>query len=195
MPYTTQDLIEILDQELRAHWKGERLLLSSEKRLDNPVVAKAIGAGQLSKVFGYRDFQGQIHQYQLEHQVSGLIWRTHQFCDQSLRSPELHSQLIAIPDDKQILIEATAAVLQFWQRVTQGMSFWLAGHDPQPATPDQVEQWIHQTEWAELEAARTEVYLNLCWGNPRECHYQWSQPDSGCIRVIAAIAQPGLIKV
>ncbi|HEY9816804.1 MAG TPA: hypothetical protein V6D20_13545, partial [Candidatus Obscuribacterales bacterium] len=63
MPYTTQDLIEILDQELRAHWKGERLLLSSEKRLDNPVVAKAIGAGQLSKVFGYRDFQGQIHQY------------------------------------------------------------------------------------------------------------------------------------
>jgi hypothetical protein len=195
MSYTTQDLIEILDQELRAHWKGERLLLSSEQRLDDPVLAKAVGAGQLSKVFGYRDFQGQIHQYQRDHGVSGLIWRTHQFQHHSVRSPELHSQLIAIPSDKDILMTETATVLDFWHRVTPGLSFWRAAPDPEPITPEQVQHWIQQTEWAEIEAARTELYLNLCWGTPGECHYQWAQPESGCIRVIAAIAQPGLIQM
>lgn len=195
MPYTTQDLINILDQELRAHWKGERVLLSSEQRLDHPVVAKALGSEKLSKVFGYRDFQSQIHQYQLEHGVSGLVWRTHQFCDQTVRSPELHSQLIAIPSDKDTLIAATSDVLTFWRQATAQMSYWLSGHDPEPVTPERIDAWIQQTEWAEIEAARTELYLNLCWGQPHECHYQWAQPESGCIRVIAAIAQPGLIKV
>lgn len=195
MSYTTQQLIEILDQELRAHWKGERLLLSSEKRLDNPVVAKAIGSEQLSKVFGYRDFQAQVHQYQIDHGISGLIWKTHHFGGHAVRSAELHNQLIALPSDKAVLINTTADVLTFWHSVTAGMSLWLAGHDPQPTTAAYIGDCIRQTEWAEIDVARTEIYLSLCWGNPRDCHYQWAHPDSGCIRVIAAIAQPSLIKV
>ena len=41
MSYTTQQLLEILDQELRAAWKGERVLLSSAQRINNSVLAKA----------------------------------------------------------------------------------------------------------------------------------------------------------
>lgn len=195
MPYTTDELIHILDQELKAHWKGERVLLSSENRLENPVIAKAIGSEKLSKVFAYQDFRDQIHQYQLEHQVSGLIWKVRRFQSYSVRSPELHNQLIPIPSDKVILIQAKPDVLAFWRQSTQDMSYWLAGHDPQHVSTAYVEELLRQTEWVEVDAAQTEVYLSLCWGDPKTCHYQWAQPDSGCIRVIASVSQPGSIKV
>ncbi len=195
MAYTTDELIQILDQELKAHWKGERVLLSSEDRLNHPVIAKALGAEKLSKVFAYQDFRRQIHEYQCEHGVSGLIWRSHSFGGHIICSPELHTQLIAIPDDKVTLISAKSAILDFWDRATAPLSFWLAGHDPQPTTPDHIQTLIQETEWVEIDAARTELYLSLCWGDPTHCHYQWAQPDSGCIRVIAAMNQPGSIKV
>jgi hypothetical protein len=195
MPYTTAELIHILNQELNAHWKGERLLLSSESRLADPVIAKALGSQQLSKVFAYQEFRDQVHQYQLEHQVSGLIWKTRRFQNHEVRSPELHSHLIAIPSDKDILIQSKDAVLDFWHRCIPGLGLWLAGYDPQPTTYAYVEALITQTEWAEVEAAQTELYLSLCWGDPKTCHYQWAQPESGCIRVIAAGSKPGSIKV
>ncbi|MBF2078866.1 MAG: hypothetical protein IGR76_10195 [Synechococcales cyanobacterium T60_A2020_003] len=195
MPYTTDELIHILDQELRAHWKGERVLLSSEDRLENSVIAKALGSEKLSKVFAYQDFRDQIHQYQLDHQVSGLIWKVRRFQTHSVRSPELHNQLIPIPSDKEVLVQAREDVLVFWRQATQGMTFWLAGYDPQHITVAYVEELVRQTEWAEVDAAQTEIYLSLCWGDPKTCHYQWAQPDSGCIRIIAAMSQPGSIKV
>jgi len=37
----------------------------------------------------------------------------------------------------------------------------------------------------EVETTREELILNLCWGNPKECHYQWALPHSGRDRVIA----------
>lgn len=195
MPYTTEELIQILDQELKAHWRGERLLLSSERRLDNPVIAKALGSERLSKVFAYQDFRAQVHEYQRQHQVSGIVWRVRRFQGRSLRSPELHNQLIAIDSDKAILVNAQAAVLEFWRDAAAGMPLWLAGYEPQPTTVEHVDRLIQQAEWAEADAAQTELYLSLCWGNPQECHYQWSQPESGCIRVIAAMSEPGSIKV
>lgn len=75
MTYTTQQLLEILEQELRATCQGKRVLLSPGDRLDNPIMAKAINLDQVGKVFAYQDFRGQIHEYQRQHNVSGLVWR------------------------------------------------------------------------------------------------------------------------
>lgn len=194
MAYTTEELLEILDQELRAAWRGERVVLSSSQRL-NPVVAKALGTEKLSKVFAVQDFREQIHQYQQEHGVSGLVWHTCRFRGRSLQFPELHPQLAAIPTDKTALIDAKPAVIEFWRASIDGLRLWRSGAPPQPVDQSQVEQWIQAAEWAEVDATRVELYLRLCWGNPKESHCDWAQPESGCQRIVAAATEPSAIKV
>lgn len=192
MAYTTEQLIQILDQELRAAWKGERLLLSSTDRLSNPVVAKALGSEKLSKVFAYQDFQKQIHQYQVEHRVSGLVWQCCEFRGNKVRQPELHHQLIPISSDKAVLVSAKPSILGFWWQATGGMAYWRAGHDPHPVSREYVQMRVADAEWLEVAVGRDELYLSLCWGDPKECHYQWAWPDSRCERLIAAENEPSL---
>ncbi|MFM7383828.1 MAG: hypothetical protein ACKO1W_12360 [Microcystaceae cyanobacterium] len=195
MTYTTQDLITILEQELRATWQGKRVLLSSASRLDNPVIAKAINLQKVGRVFAYQDFRQQIHEYQRQHQVSGIIWRSCQFQGHGLLFPECHNQLIAIEGDKEILMQAKAQVIEFWQARTVGMQFWLAAHHRRPLSPDTLAELIQDSEWAELDATQTELFLGLCWGNPQEYQYLWAKPASGCHRIIAAHQEPSAIKV
>ena len=114
MTYTTAELIEILDRELQANWKGERVLLSPAKRINDPVVAKALNMDKVSKVFAYQDFRRQIHEYQQEHQVSGIIWRTCTFNNRTIRYPEIDNQLIPVAGDKEILIESKQSILNIW---------------------------------------------------------------------------------
>ncbi|MGK7891720.1 MAG: hypothetical protein AB4042_20525 [Leptolyngbyaceae cyanobacterium] len=195
MSYTTEELIEILDNELRATWKGERIVMSSGDRLSNPVVAKALGAEKLSKVFAYQDFRIQIHDYQREHNVSGIIWRTCRFNDLTVQVPEIHGQLIPIETDKQVLMDARTAILEFWDANTANMLFWLTGDRLKSVTDSDVKRLVGEAEWVELDVGQAELYLSLCWGTPQECHYQWSWPDSWCERVIAANSTPSLTKV
>lgn len=190
MTYSTEQLIQILDQELRATWKGERILLSSSDRLSNPVVAKALGAEKLSKVFAYQDFQKQVQQYQLDHGVSGIVWSVCTFNGYDVRYPELHHQLVPVPGDKEILMGAKADVLDFWWSASMGMTFWSAGHTPYPIERFLVENMVQEAEWLEVTAGQGELYLSLCWGDPKECHYQWAWPDSRCERVIASERKP-----
>ena len=195
MTYTTEQLLAFLDQELRATWRGERVVLSSKDRLDNPVIAKALGAEKLSKVFAIQDFRAQIHNYQRQHGVSGLVWHTCHFQGKSLRLPELHPQLIATPDDKLTLTAAKSAIIQFWRAATPNLRLWRAGRPAQPTRLDLVNPLIAACEWAELSATRTELYLSLCWGDPKDCHCDWAKPESGCDRIIAAPGEPSDIKV
>jgi hypothetical protein len=190
MTYSTEQLVQILDDELRATWKGERILLSSSDRLSNPVVAKALGAEKLSKVFAYQDFQKQVQQYQRDHHVSGIIWQTCRFGDSEVRYPELHHQLVPVPGDKETLMAAKASVLEFWWNESAEMLLWLAGHHPHQLKKRDVEQMTREAEWVEVAAGKDELYLSLCWGDPKECHYQWAWPDSRCERVIASSSTP-----
>ncbi|MGB2924217.1 MAG: hypothetical protein WBB82_02850 [Limnothrix sp.] len=192
MTYSTQDLIRILNQELKAAWRGDRLLLSPEDRVGVPIVSMALDADQIGKVFACKDFTQQIHQYQVERQVSGIIWRELTFGDHMLRFPEIHQQLIAIASDKTILQNAKEAVLQFWWQVADGLQFWRLRekHELQIISQQEVRMAAQLAEWAELDLGRDEFYLALCWGNPKECHYRWSYPDSGCDRLIAASSKP-----
>ena len=201
MIYTTNELIEILDRELKENWKGKRVVLSSAKRINDPVMAKALNMNQISKVFAYRDFRRQIHEYQQNNQVSGIVWRTCTFASQSITYPEIHNQLIPVRGDKEILIAAKPEILDFWYRATAEMKFWLVNNNAnykehhQPIDRKYLRKLIDQTEWAEIDAARTEIYLGLCWGNPQDRQYQWAKPKSGCDRIIATVSEPSAIKI
>ncbi|HEY9888846.1 MAG TPA: hypothetical protein V6D02_10625, partial [Candidatus Obscuribacterales bacterium] len=137
----------------------------------------------------------QIHQYQREHNVSGLVWHTCRFQGRSHQFPELHPQLIAIPQDKVALTAAKAGVIDFWRSSCGALRLWQPGPPPQPLAPATLNEWIEAAEWAEVDATRSELYLRLCWGDPKVCHYDWARPESGCERIIAAIAEPSAIKV
>ncbi|MGK7933579.1 MAG: hypothetical protein AB4041_19395 [Microcystaceae cyanobacterium] len=195
MIYTTQQLINILEQEMRATWRGERVLLSSKNRISNPVIAKAINLDKANQVFAYQDFRQQIHEYQRKYHVSGLIVRSCTYQGVSIDFPELHNQLVPVEGDKERLIAAKAKVIRFWKKNTERMNYWLVAHRRRPINQDSLEELIEQCEWAEVDAARTEVYLRLCWGNPQDYQYQWAKPHSGCHSIIAAVNEPSSIKV
>lgn len=195
MIYTTQQLINILDTEMRATCNGKRILLNCANRIDNPVLAKALNLEKVGKVFAYQDFRRQIHEYQREYQVSGVIWRVCTFNNQTIQFPEIHNQLIAVSGDKEILMSAKSSILEFWREMTQNMKFWLAVDCQFPISEKMIADLIQQAEWAEIDATRTDLYLGLCWGNPKEYIYQWAKPESGCHRIIAAVNQPSSIKV
>ena len=76
-----------------------------------------------------------------------------------------------------------------------GLRLWEAGHDPIEIDAAKVEAYIQDAEWADLTATRSELYLGLCWGNPKECYCDWAYPESGCHSIIAATAEPSAIKV
>ena len=202
MIYTTEELIEILDCELKENWKGKRVVLSSAQRINDPVVAKALNMDRVNKVFAYRDFRSQIHQYQQQNRVSGIVWRDCTFDGQTITYPEIHNQLVPVEGDKEILVAAKAKILEFWSAVTVQMKFWLVnqrkdhhGRHHQPISAEYLDKLIAQTEWAEIDAARTEIYLGLCWGNPQDAQYQWAKPKSGCDRIIATVSEPSAIKI
>lgn len=195
MPYTTDQLIQILEQELHAHWRGERVLLSATQRLDNPVIARALQPERLSMVFGYQEFRAQIHEYQRQHGVSGLVWRSCRFGAHWVTVPEVHPHLVPVAGDKEMLIAHKPAILTFWQQCTQALSLWIAGSPPEPLMAPAAAGRIDQAEWLEVDATATELYLGLCWGDPRECHYTWAAPASGCERLVAAPGRPSALKI
>jgi hypothetical protein len=195
MVYSTEQLIDILEQEMRASVQGKRVLLSAEERFNDPVLSLALGTEKIGRVYAYREFREQIHQYQREHQVSGLIWRTCRFQGVTVRFPELHNQVIAIAPDKLTLQSAKAEVVNFWRQVTRDLQFWLIGSEQQPISPELVETFIQEAEWAEVDATLTDLYLGLCWGKPEERHYQWALPESGCRRIVATRDRPSLHRI
>lgn len=212
MTYTTQELITILDCELKANWKGKRVVLSSADRINDPVVTRLLDMNRVSKVFAYQDFRNQVHQYQKQHRVSGIIWRRCTFNCHTVCYPEIHNQLVPLEEDKVALVKAKQSVINFWLEVTQEMKFWLANVPGKAKakkkqkltnnqTPHQeinseyVAKLIRQAQWAEVDATRTEVYLGLCWGDPSEYRYQWAKPKSGCDRIIASHTVPSSIKI
>ncbi len=195
MAYTTAQLLDILDAEMKAAVRGDRLLLSTDSRIDDPVIAKAISPQKLSQIYAFRDFREQIHQYQVAEGVSGIVWRECHFKGESVRFPEIHPQLAAIAEDKLRLGAAKGVVISFWRRAIANLNLWRAGNPPEPIAAERVETLIENAEWADVEATRSELYLLLCWGNPKESYYAWAYPESGCDRVIATKGRPSGIKV
>lgn len=195
MAYTTAQLLEIIDAEMKAAVRGDRILLNDDRRLDNPVITKAIGPQKLSQIYAFQDFRDQIHQYQITEGVSGIMWRDCTFNGRTVRFPEIHPQLTATAEDKLRLGAAKGAVIAFWHESVTELKLWRASNPPELIETERVETLIENAEWADVEATRDELYLLLCWGNPKESYYAWAYPESGCDRIIATSNKPSGIKM
>ena len=183
--YNTDDLIQILAAERQACLKGERLKLEITVS-GNPVIDQFIRTDGLQKFTAYQEFKAAIHDYQREYQVSGIILQEVKVKGKTLRYPEVHSQLIAIPHDLEILKEAKKAILEFWDRVSPGMDLYLSfnnGKQYQQIEQVDVDRIILRTEWATVNAFEKsdflEIILQLGWGQPDEACYQRGFPASG----------------
>ncbi|MEB3292341.1 MAG: hypothetical protein VKJ24_04205 [Synechococcales bacterium] len=184
--HTTEELIQILKDEQRACMNGERLHLSNPVAGISPFLDRFIEPVGFQKFAAYDNFRKTIHQYQRDHEVSGLLWQHLILRQQAACFPHPHEQLITLPSDLIILQSAKAEVLHFWQRVTEGMTFFLSlqgGKQFQAATPADVQRLGNRCEWAIVSSqgrdAHLEVILQFGWGKPEEAQYRRGFPESG----------------
>jgi hypothetical protein len=191
--YTTECLLRILADEYRACVNGQRLNLAATVSGVNPLIDQFLNAEGIQKFTAYLDFRATIHRYQLEHQVSGIVWRQIEIADHTLEYPEVDEQLIALPNDLKILQAAKPRVLSFWQQVVCGedvqatlMDLYLVvnrGQNCQAIAQADVRQLAQRTEWASLAKHEhtnfLELVLQLGWGKPSEALYKRGWPESG----------------
>ncbi|MDJ0618590.1 MAG: hypothetical protein QNJ63_17910 [Calothrix sp. MO_192.B10] len=183
--YTTQELIQILTEERRACLRGERLKLEVTVS-GNPVIDQFIKAEGLQKFNAYQDFKAAIHQYQREHQVSGIVRQTITVKGQTLNYPAVDSQLITLPNDLKILKDAKNSILNFWYEVTGDMDLYLSINNSKQYQPIQlidVERIATRTEWCGLwkweNSHFLEIILQLGWGKAELAAYKRGFPESG----------------
>lgn len=184
-PYSTGELLEILDEEQRACMQGRRLNLTAKVSGIGPL-DRLIDPKGIQKFTAYQHFRAQVHAYQREQQVSGLIWRSLVLGPHRLDYPELHDQLIALPQDVQMLRRFKTQAIAFWQAVTHGFDRHLSvagGRDfCALSTPDE-QRLIDRAEWVSLDPRGQqlpcEVVLQLGWGDPAGARYRRDWPQAG----------------
>ncbi|HAX75684.1 MAG TPA: hypothetical protein DCY88_07595 [Cyanobacteria bacterium UBA11372] len=184
--YSTDELLQILASERQACLTGKRLKLTT-KVSGNPVIDMFLKAEGLQKFTAYQDFKAAVHDYQREHEVSGIVWRQMTVKGISLHYPAVDDQLIAIPSDIETLKAAKTSMLAFWHEVTAGMDLYLSmnnGRDFRQILPTDVDRISDRTEWVNLckwENAKNflEIVLQMGWGNPEEASYKRGWPNSG----------------
>ncbi|KAF3885740.1 MULTISPECIES: hypothetical protein [Nostocales] len=183
--YTTEDLIQILRSERQACLEGKRLKLAVTVS-GNPLIDQFIKTDGLQKFTAYQDFKAAIHEYQREHQVSGIVWREITIREKTLRYPEVDAQLIALPNDIEILKAAKNSVLEFWRNVSLGLDLYLSINNSKEYRQimiSDVDRMTQRTEWASLwkweNSNFLEIILQLGWGKPEEASYKRGFPTSG----------------
>lgn len=183
--YSTQELIKILENERRACMNGERLNLAASAS-GSPLLDQFLKPDGIQKFSAYRDFKAEVHRYQRQHQVSGIVWRQVTIKGNMLRYPAVDEQLVALSSDLEILKAAKASILAFWYSATQGMDSYFSinsGKDYRLLVSDEVEAIAQRTEWATLfiqgNATFLEIILQLGWGQPEEACYKRGWPTSG----------------
>jgi hypothetical protein len=183
--YTTEQLIQILRSEREACLTGKRLKLAVTVS-GNPLIDQFIKTDGLQKFTAYQDFKATIHEYQREHQVSGIVWREVTVKGKTLRYPEVDAQLIALSSDIETLKAAKNSILEFWNEVTVGMDLYLSfshGKTYQQIIKADVDRIAQRTEWTSLwkweNTNFLEIILHLGWGKPDEACYKRGFPISG----------------
>lgn len=184
--YSTAELIKILEEERQACLHGRRLNLTETPATGNPVIDRFLKSEGVQKFTAYQNFKAAVHEYQREHQVSGIVWREMAVKGNTLRYPAVDDELIALPVDLITLKAAKISMLEFWQQVTAGMDLYLSinsGKDFRSIEPVDVEAIAQRTEWASLSKWEKldflEILLQLGWGKPEEACYKRGWPTSG----------------
>jgi hypothetical protein len=190
--YTTEELLDILDQEKRACMRGDRLSLginrvgSATTAGASPFLDQFLECSGAQKFAAYEDFRRTIWEYQYRENISGLVWEEIQVRSRSFRFPRVHEQLASLKSDLRQLADAKPTVLMFWEAVTVGMDLFLGmqgGKTFEPITPLDLKRMSDRSQWTTLsahgQAAHLEVILQLGWGNPEEACYRRGFPESG----------------
>jgi len=184
--YSTAELIKILDAERQACLHGQRLKLAAAPSTGNPVIDRFLKSDGVQKFTAYQDFKAAVHEYQREHQVSGIVWRQMTLNGHTLRYPAVEDQLVALAIDLRILKEAKISILEFWEQVTVGMDLHLSvnsGKDYRQIKSEEVGAIVQRTEWAAIwkweKLDFLEILLQLGWGKPEEAYYKRGGPLSG----------------
>jgi hypothetical protein len=184
--YDTAALIQILADERRACMRGDRLDLQAQPSGTNHVIDRLIEPTGIQKFTAYDNFRNTIHQYQSEHQVSGIVWQSVTIANQTIEFPQIDDQLISLGEDLPLLWAAQPAVLAFWRSATAGMDCFLAdarGVSFTLAESVVIEPLMARSQWATLSHhgrdRQLEVILQLGWGHPEIARERQSDPASG----------------
>jgi hypothetical protein len=190
--YSTADLQEILAAERHACISGQRLDLAAQP-LGHPMLDRLIEPTGIQKFTAYENFRQAVHQYQRDHQVSGLVWTeiTIAVADNDgaaigCRFPCIDPELISLPTDLIQLQAAKASVIEFWQSVTVMMGLFLRverGPAFAPIVAAAMGQRFDRAEWATITShgrdRNLELILQLGWGQPELAAYDRGFPDHG----------------
>jgi hypothetical protein len=187
MTYTTTELLAILAAEKQACISGKRLNLKATVPGVNPLIDQFLNLEGVQKFSAYQDFRAAVHHYQLEEQVSGILWKQISYQSKTLTYPQIDEELIALPSDLTVLAEAKASIYNFWQQISLGMDIYQAvqrGHDYQPIEAPLLERSLKQADWASIDIHSypnfVQIILQLGWGQPHEARYHHSWPKAGC---------------
>lgn len=192
MTYSTQELVEFLESELRRNWAAVAGDLGDDQISRVGLEFAGYGAG----LQAYERFRRLIHQYQETHGVSGIVWRQIRMQGKYLRFPLVHPELVAVTGDLGVLQSAKPAVIGFWEQVTAGrvLATPLAQGRRrrvdrfclqfQVLTWGECQQLIEMAEWAiptKVLELGEQLNLVLGWGRPTG-----AQPwESGANLVVA----------
>lgn len=197
--YSTQELIQILNRERGACIRGQRLNLAA-KGSGSPTIDQFLQIEGVQKFSAYQDFKATVHRYQEDNQVSGIVWRDITLRGKSLCFPVVDDQLIALPNDIEVLKQAKPSVIEFWEEVTLGMDLYLILNQRKDHQQIQAAEAIaiaQRTEWATLvkweKLDFLELVLQLGWGKPEEASYKRGWPVSGSEYIHAV--KPGALPI
>ena len=191
MTYTTEQLIEFLETEFKAHAKGEREFVLPEDAEQQLVasgdpIGAIIGARNMASVDSYHSYRDQIHAYQREHQVSGLIVETRIFPDgSSIRYPTQHCQLALVDGDMDVLRGAKERVVDaFMNQVKAGHYYLIHRIEARSGaewhmetTLDFIASFAEDMDWAALANYDDpgELSLHLGYGGPIDGDYVYNR--------------------
>ena len=191
MTYTTEQLIGFLEAEFTAHTKGEReFVLSDDAELQilasRDPVGLILGARNMASVDSYHSYRDQVHAYQREHQVSGLIVETRIFPDgSSIRYPTQHCQLALVEGDMDVLRGAKKRVVEaFIKHVEAGQYYLMYRIEARSGaewhmetTLDFIASFDEDMDWATLANYDDpgEVSLHLGYGGPIDGDYIYNR--------------------
>lgn len=176
MIYTTEKLTEILQEEFERCTaiisdKPHHLRTTFDLEQD-AIACKA-----------YQEVNRQVWHYQIQYEVSGLVWHEYKYSGHTIRFPKKHGQLITIDSDIETLKAYKNKVVEWWLNVINGKTIWCTYSEEHEVISniDHALRVARNVDWAipnidDFPVPR--ITLCLEWGIPEEV--SWShKPTSG----------------
>ena len=132
----------------------------------------------------YQDVMRQIWHYQLQHQISGLIWCEYEYAGHAIIFPKVHEHLVALEGDIDALKAYKQRVIQWWLHIIDDRRIWRDYSEGQRVLSDvrTVLQIAQHVDWAIPmieDFPIPQITIRLEWGVPEDV-VRMDRPASGC---------------